>query len=53
MEERVEQNYDALLAFLETKKHIEPYLCATRIYGMREMIDYPTLYARFLEIKLK
>ena len=53
MEERVEQNYDALLAFLETKKHIEPYLCATRIYSLREMIDYPTLYARFLKIKLK
>ena len=53
IEEQLEKNYDALMAFLETKKHIESYLCATRIYGMREIIDYPTLHARFLKIKLK
>jgi ubiquitin-protein ligase len=53
IEQRVEQNYAFLLAFLESKKHIEPYLCTTRIYGLREMIDYPALYDIFLKIKLK
>jgi ubiquitin-protein ligase len=49
IEEQFTKNYNSVLAFLETKKHIEPYICGTRIYGMREKIDYSSLYARFKE----
>lgn len=53
IEKVLEKNYDTLLAFLETKVEIKPYLCVTRIYGMREMIDYGSLHLRFCQIKLK
>ena len=45
-------NYDAILAFLRQRNTIEPYLLGTRVYGMRELIDYPTLYNRIIQIKL-
>lgn len=51
IEEQLEKNYNAILTFLETKIKIEPYLCATRIYGIREMIDYASLHSRFLQIR--
>jgi ubiquitin-protein ligase len=49
----LEQKYNTVLLFLEKMKDVSPYPMATRIYGMRELIDYPCLYARFINIKLK
>jgi len=45
-------NYDAILAFLEQRRTTEPYPLGTRVYSMRTLIDYPTLYARFIDNKL-
>jgi hypothetical protein len=45
-------NYDAILGFLEKRCTIEPYLQGTRVYAMRALIDYPTLYSRFIDNKL-
>jgi len=44
-------NYDKILLFLSERNAIEPYQIATRIYGMRERIDYPFLYRKFLQLQ--
>ena len=53
IEKVLQQNYDSILSFLEKVKDVKSYSMNTRIYGMRELIDYPQLYERFLHIKLK
>jgi hypothetical protein len=45
-------NYDAILAFLEQQRTIEPYPLGTRVYAMRALIDYPTLCTRFIDNKI-
>ena len=45
-------NYDTILAFLEQRRTTEPFPLGTRVYSMRTLIDYPTLYARFIDNKL-
>jgi hypothetical protein len=45
-------NYGAILAFLEQRRTVIAYPLGTRVYAMRSLIDYPTLYARFIDNKL-
>jgi ubiquitin-conjugating enzyme E2 Z len=47
------QNYDAILAFLETRREIVAYPISIRLYGLRQLIDYPLLYNRMTQLKLK
>ena len=47
------QNYDAMLAFLETRREIVAYPISIRLYGLRQLIDYPLLYNRMTQLKLK
>ena len=39
-----------ILAFLEERKTIAAYQLNTQIYSLKTVIDYPTLYARVLQI---
>jgi len=48
-----QKNQASILLFLENTKIRPAYLMHTRIYGMRELIDYPKLYSRFTHFKLK
>lgn len=45
-------NYDTILAFLEQRRTITAYPLGTRVYAMRSLIDYPTLYTTFIDNKL-
>lgn len=45
-------NYEKILAFISENSHTELQLISTRVYGLREIINYPKLYTRFVNNKL-
>lgn len=47
------KNRSAIICFLEHAKTRPSYLMHTRLYGLREPIDYLNLYSRFTHFKLK
>ena len=53
--EEITQNYiknkDNILQILSNRKNISPELCNS-IYGLKENIDYNTLYKKFIELKI-
>jgi len=44
------KNRTKIIAFLEEHKTIAAYQLNTQIYSLKTVIDYPTLYARVLQI---
>jgi histidine ammonia-lyase len=52
IERMFEKNYEKILAFLLAKHGTALQIIGTRVYGLREIVDYRKLYTRFMNNKL-